>query len=191
MIFVQLFYTFFLIGMFGFGGGYGMLSMIQGEVVNNHHWLTMQEFTDIVAVSQMTPGPIGINAATFAGYRAVVNAGYSPIMGTLGSGVATFAEVLPQFLLMIVIMKVLMKYWNHPVKNMIFSALRPTIVGLIAAATLLLMTTENFGSPLISPWQFWVSVFLFVSTFLGTFYFKISPIRMICLSGIAGFLLYY
>ena len=85
MIFIELFYTFFLIGLFGFGGGYGMLSMIQGEVVNNHHWLTTQEFTDVIAISQMTPGPIGVNAATFAGYRAVVNAGYSPMMGSLGS----------------------------------------------------------------------------------------------------------
>lgn len=191
MIFIELFYTFFLIGLFGFGGGYGMLSMIQGEVVNNHHWLTTQEFTDVIAISQMTPGPIGVNAATFAGYRVVVNAGYSPMMGSLGSALATFAEVLPQFLLMIIIMKVLMKYWHHPVKNMIFSALRPTIVGLIAAATLLLMTPENFGSPMVTPWQFWVSAFLFASTFIGTFYFKINPIRMICMCGIAGFLLYY
>ena len=74
MIYVQLFYTFFLIGLFGFGGGYAMISMIQGEVVTNHHWMSMGEFTDIVAVSQMTPGPIGINSATYVGYTSVVNA---------------------------------------------------------------------------------------------------------------------
>ncbi len=191
MIFLQLFYTFFLIGLFGFGGGYAMISMIQGEVVTHHHWLTMQEFTDVIAVSQMTPGPIGVNAATFVGYRAVVNAGYSPLIGSMGSALATFAEMLPQFILMIVVLRILMKYWNHPIKIMIFSALRPTIVGLIAAAALLLMTSENFGSPSVSLWQFCISVFLFLSTFIGTYYFKINPIKMICLCGAAGFLLYF
>ena len=75
MLYLELFYTFFKIGLFGFGGGYGMLSMIQGEVVTRHGWMTMAEFTDIVAVSQMTPGPIGINSATYVGYTAVINAG--------------------------------------------------------------------------------------------------------------------
>ena len=91
MIFIELFYTFFLIGLFGFGGGYGMLSMIQGEVVNNHHWLTTQEFTDVIAISQMTPGPIGVNAATFAGcdrlwsrwYRSLADGAYD-LSGTVG-----------------------------------------------------------------------------------------------------------
>ena len=191
MIFFLLFYTFFFIGLFGFGGGYAMISMIQGEVVTNHHWLTTQEFTDVLAVSQMTPGPIGINAATFTGYRAVVNAGYSPLMGSLGSALATFAEVLPQFLLMILVLRILLNYWGHPIKNMIFSALRPTIVGIIAAASLLLMTSENFSSPDVSLWQFCISIFLFLATFIGIMRFNISPIRMICLCGIAGFVLYY
>ncbi len=191
MIFLQLFYVFFIIGLFGFGGGYAMISMIQGEVVTHYHWLTTQEFTDIVAVSQMTPGPIGINTATFAGYRAVVNAGYPPMMGAMGSALATFAEVLPQFLLMIIVLRMLMKYWEHPVKKMIFSALRPTIVGLIAAASLLLMTPENFSSMAVSPWQFCISIFLFSATFIGILCFNVSPIRMICLCGVAGFLLYY
>ncbi len=191
MIFLQLFYTFFIIGMFGFGGGYAMISLIQGEVVTHHHWLSMKEFTDVVAISQMTPGPIGVNAATFVGYRAVVNAGYPSAVGCMGSFMATFAEVLPQFLVMLFVLKVLKKYWEHPVKKMIFDSLRPVVVGLIGAAALLLMDVENFGSPSLSPWQFGISVFLFVATFVGTQYFKINPIRMICFAGIAGFLLYY
>ena len=77
MIFLYLFYTFFKIGLFGFGGGYAMLSLIQGEVVTRYHWINAGEFTDIVAISQMTPGPIGINSATYVGYTAVLNAGYS------------------------------------------------------------------------------------------------------------------
>ena len=82
MLFLQLFYAFFKIGLFGFGGGYAMISMIQGEVVTRHEWLTSTEFTDIIAISQMTPGPIGINSATYVGYSAVVNAGgaYQPLL---------------------------------------------------------------------------------------------------------------
>lgn len=97
MIFLQLFYTFFKIGLFGFGGGYAMLSMIQGEVVTRYGWLSPQEFTDIVAISQMTPGPIGINSATYVGFTATGS--------VWGSIVATFAVVLPSFLLMLTISK--------------------------------------------------------------------------------------
>ena len=95
MIFLSLFYTFFMIGLFGFGGGYGMLSLIQHETVESHHWLSTAEFTDIVAISQMTPGPIGINSATYCGYTAIHNAGYGEVMAILGSAIATFALVLP------------------------------------------------------------------------------------------------
>lgn len=84
MIFLQLFYTFFLIGLFGFGGGYGMLSLIQNETVHVHGWLSTAEFTNIVAISQMTPGPVGINSATYCGYTAVNNAGYGMMMSMLG-----------------------------------------------------------------------------------------------------------
>lgn len=90
MIFLYLFYTFFKIGLFGFGGGYAMLSLIQGEVVTRYHWINAGEFTDIVAISQMTPGPIGINSATYVGYTAVLNAGYSEAFAVIGSIVATF-----------------------------------------------------------------------------------------------------
>lgn len=191
MIFLQLFYSFFKIGLFGFGGGYAMISLIQNEVVVAHQWVSMKEFTDIVAISQMTPGPIGINSATYVGYKAIVNGGFSPWMGILGSATATIATILPSFLLMLLVIKFFHKYWNHPSTRDVFSALRPTIVGLIAAAALLLMTPENFGDPTHSPWQFSVSVFLFVAAFVGTQFFKINPIRMICLCGLAGFLLYF
>ena len=110
MIFLELFYTFFVIGLFGFGGGYGMLSLIQTQTVSIHHWLTTAEFTNIVAISQMTPGPIGINSATYCGYAAVHNAGYGEAMAVLGSATATFALVLPSFVLMVLISKMFMKY---------------------------------------------------------------------------------
>jgi chromate transporter len=191
MIFLQLFITFFEIGLFGFGGGYGMLSLIQGEVVTKHAWLTAAEFTDIVAVSQVTPGPIGINSATYVGYAAVTHAGYSAAWGMLGSCLATVAVVLPSFLLMLLVVKFFQKYRDNAIVESMFASLRPTVVGLIAAAAILLMTRENFSTPSESPWQFYISLFLFISTFIGTQYFKINPIRMILLCGLAGLLLYY
>ena len=103
MIFLYLFITFFEIGIFGFGGGYGMLSLIQHETVEHWHWLSSSEFTDIVAISQMTPGPIGINSATYCGYTAIYNAGYGHWVAVLGSATATFALVLPSLILMILI----------------------------------------------------------------------------------------
>lgn len=191
VLFLLLFYTFFKIGLFGFGGGYAMLSMIQGEVVTKYQWLTTSQFTDIVAISQMTPGPIGINSATYVGYSAVVNAGYSPAMGVLGSAMATFAVVLPSFILMFTITKILIKYRETDLVDTMFSLLRPTVVGLIAAAALILMTPENFSTPSINPWQFYISIFLFVTAFVGTQFFKINPIKMIIVCATAGFILFY
>ena len=191
MIFLELFITFFQIGLFGFGGGYGMLSLIQGEVVHNHGWLTTSEFTDIVAISQMTPGPIGINSATYCGYTAVHNAGFGYGMSMLGSLTATFALVLPSLILIILIARMFMKYMNTQTVQSIFLGLRPAVVGLLAAAALMLMTRENFSSPANNPWQFWISCFLFVASFVGTKYMKINPIRMICYAGVAGLLLLY
>ena len=189
MIYLQLFYTFFLIGLFGFGGGYAMISMIQGEVVTNHHWMTMGEFTDIVAVSQMTPGPIGINSATYVGYTSVVNAGGEHWMGILGSVTATFAVVLPSFILMIIISKFLMQYKHHPVVEHVFMGLRPAVVGLLAAASLLLMTRENFSSPDESPWHFYISVAIFLGTMIGCQVYKLNPIRTLLFCALVGILL--
>ena len=124
MIFLSLFITFFKIGLFGFGGGYGMLSLIQHETVESHHWLSTAEFTDIVAISQMTPGPIGINSATYCGYTAIENAGYSSWMAVLGSATATFALVLPSLILMILISKMFMKYMKTSLVQSVFTLQR-------------------------------------------------------------------
>lgn len=191
MIFLYLFITFFQIGLFGFGGGYGMLSLIQGEVVHHWGWMTISEFTDIVAISQMTPGPIGINSATYCGYTAVHNAGYGEGMAILGSCISTFALVLPSLILMILIAKLFLKYMKTQTVQSVFSGLRPAVVGLLAAATLLLCTKENFSTPKEDPWQFWISVFLFAATFIGTKFFKVNPIKMIVMAGFAGLLLLY
>lgn len=191
MLFLQLFYTFFIIGLFGFGGGYGMLSLIQTETVMHHHWLTTAEFTNIVAISQMTPGPVGINTATYCGYVAVHNGGYGGYVSILGSAMATFALVLPSLILMILISKMFMKYMNTPLVKSVFSGLRPAVVGLLAAATLLLCNGENFSTPEINLWQFIISIFLFAATFIGTMFMKINPIKMICYAAIAGLVLLY
>lgn len=191
MIFFELFYTFFILGLFGFGGGYGMLSLIQTEVVNNHGWMSTAEFTNVVAISQMTPGPIGINSATYCGYTAVHNAGYDGVMAVLGSFTATFALVLPSFILMILISKMFLKYMNTPAVQSVFVGLRPVVVGLLAAATLLLCNAENFSSPNVNIWQFSISIALFLATFIGTMWLKINPIRMICYAGLAGVVLLY
>ena len=191
MVFLELFYTFFIIGLFGFGGGYGMLSLIQTETVIHYHWLSSAEFTNIVAISQMTPGPIGINAATYCGYTATHNAGFGTWMAVLGSATATFALVLPSLILMVLISKMLMKYMKTSAVQDVFAGLRPAVVGMLGAAALLLMTEENFSSPLTHPWQFWGSVFLFAATFIGTKFLKINPIRMIGYAAVAGLLLLY
>ena len=188
MLFLQLFLTFFQIGLFGFGGGYAMLSMIQGEVVTSHGWLSSPEFADIVAISQMTPRPIGINSATYVGYTAAINAGYSHIWGILGSITATFAVVLPSFILMIAISKFFLKYQKHPMVEAVFKGLRPAVVGLLAAAALVLMTAENFGSFQTDKYQFIVSVIIFLAAFIGTRKFKVSPILMIVICGFSAFM---
>ena len=191
MIFLSLFVTFFKIGLFGFGGGYGMLSLIQAETVVHHHWLSSAEFTNVVAISQMTPGPIGINSATYCGFTAMQNAGFDSVMCVLGSAVATFSLVLPSFILMILISRMFMKYMDTPLVQSMFLGLRPAVVGLLAAAALMLMNEENFSLPSVNPWQFWISTALFVATFYGTKVLKINPIRMICWAGFAGLMLLY
>ena len=191
MLYLSLFITFFEIGLFGFGGGYGMLSLIQTEVVHNHHWITTGEFTDIVAVSQMTPGPVGINSATYCGYAAAHNAGYGELMSVLGSLTATFALVLPSLILMILIARIFQRYVNATPVQGVLRGLRPAVVGLLGAATLLLLSDENFGDISINPWQFSISCFLFVATFVGTYWVRINPIRMILYSAFAGLVLLY
>ena len=190
MIFVELLCSFLMIGLFSFGGGYGMLSVIQGEVVTRHAWLTAAEFTDIVAVSQMTPGPIGINSATYVGYTAVFNATDNEVLAVLGSLTASFAVMLPSIVLMLIVSRFFMKYSKHRNVENVFRLLRPAVVGLIASAALLLMTKENFGSPTETPLQFWVSVALFVAAFVAMKFYKVSPILILLFAGVFGGVFY-
>lgn len=174
MIYWELLYVYLKIGLFGFGGGYAMLSLIQFEVVDKHHWLSLQEFTDIVAISQVTPGPIGINSATYIGYTVTGN--------IYGAILATFAVCLPSFLLVLLISYFFAKFKNNLYVKAAMSGLLPMSVALIAAAALLLMNKENFID--------YKSLIIFVVTFVLTWKYKIHPILMICLAGTAGLLLY-
>lgn len=189
-ILLKLFYTFVKVGLFSFGGGYGMLSVIQGEIVTRHAWLTSMQFTDIVAVSQMTPGPIGINSATYVGYTAALNATGSPAVAVAGSLLASFAVMLPSFVIMLTISRFFMRYGKNPAVERVFAALRPAVVGLIASAALLLMTKENFGSPTDDTLQFVVSVLLFVVSFVAALRYKLSPILIVILAGLFGGVFY-
>ncbi len=187
MIYLQLFLSFFQIGLFGFGGGLAILSLIQMEV-EQHGWMTQQEFVDIVAVSQVTPGPIGINCATYVGYT---------VGGFWGSVLATFAIVLPSLIIMLSICKAYFwlnkRFKGNPYFEQTLRMLRFTVLGLIASAALLLMKPTTFIDS-ISWIIFSVVAFLTVSPEI----FKKNkvteiishPILLIILAGVAGYLIY-
>lgn len=187
MIFLRLFWTFLKIGAFTFGGGLAAIALIQNEVVEKQGWLTSQEFADIVATSQITPGPVGINTATYTGYTAIVNAGYSEWFGILGALLASLSAILVPVTLMLIVCRFLLKHKDNPIIATAMSWLRLVIVGLIAAAALLLATPETFG--IASP-QIWVSIAIFAAVFVVSLRFKVSPILLIVLSGVAGGLVY-
>lgn len=191
MIILRLFLIFCKIGIFTFGGGYSMVALIQNEVVEKYHWLTAEEFTDLLAVSQMTPGPVGINTATYTGYTVVLNNGGEPWMGVVGSLVASFAVILLPFIAMLLLCRFLAKHRDNPIIDIIFRVLRLAVVGLIAAAAISLASVENFGSWDISHKQVIVSVLIFVGVFVASFKFKKSPIMLLLISGAVGFLAYY
>lgn len=189
MIFLKLFWTFLKIGIFTFGGGYTMVALIQNEVVEKQGWMTAQEFTDILAISQMTPGPIGINTATYAGYTAVVNSGLPIWEGILGSLIASFAVIILPIIAMWIVYSYLSRHRDNPVVDTMFRILRLTVVGLIAAAALLLLTKESFGLPGLNK-QFIVSIILFVAVFYFSYWRRTNPILLILASGLVGLVVY-
>lgn len=182
MIFLKLFWVFLKIGIFGFGGGYAMLSLIQDEVVRQNQWMTNEEFTDLVAISQTTPGPIGINTATYAGYSALENAGFPPYLSILGSVLATISVCLPAFLLIALISYSYSRFRNHVYFNGILQAIRPLSIALIGFAAYSLMTPENF-TDYLSPLFFMGTLFLSVR-------YKVHPVLLIFGVALLGILIY-
>ena len=174
MIYLRLFFSFFKIGLFNFGGGYAMISFIQNEIIFKNGWLTTAQFMDVVAVSQVTPGPVGINMATYTGYLATGNA--------WGAVIATLAVCLPSFLLMLFLGKYLLSNQHTPRVQGVFGALRPVVVGLIAAAALALCNTENFAD--------FKSIFFFLAAFLFVWTRKVGPIAVLLGSGVIALLIY-
>lgn len=188
MIFWQLFISYLKIGFFGFGGGYAMLSLIQNEVVVQHAWMTNAEFADIVAVSQITPGPIAINSATYVGYTVGLNAG-GGWCGFAGSLIATFAVCLPSLTLMLLMTRFFLKLKNNPIVEGAMKGMRPVVIGMIASAALLLMFPHSSApgdQNFIDLWS-WL---LFGGVLLGSAR-KLNPILLIVLSAVAGILIYY
>ena len=174
MMYLNLFFVFFKVGLFSFGGGYAILPLMQHEVVDVNKWISFKEFMDIVAVSQITPGPISINLATHVGYR---------IGGTLSSTIATTSVVLPSIIIVSLIVIFLKRFNKLLVVQRIFKSLRVTIVGLILAAGIALFVKENFID--------YKSYIIFASVLIGGLFFKIGSITLIILSGVAGAVLYY
>ncbi len=174
MIYLQLLYSYLKIGFFGFGGGYAMLSLIHNETVVKHTWLTEQEFADIVAVSQVTPGPIAINSATYVGYS---------VTGDIwGSLIATVAVCLPALTVMLLVTRFYMKLSGNRLVTGAMRGMQPMIVGMIAAAALMLVTPATFID-----WRSW-AIF---GVSLAAAFFKVNPMLLIILSGAAGFFIYY
>ena len=136
MIYLQLFWAYLKIGIFGFGGGYAMLSMIEFEVVDHYGWMSIEEFSDMVALSQMTPGPVSINIATFIGYT---------VGGFWGSMVATAAIVMPSLLLLVFVLRFLFKNKENYIVKTTLSSMKPVIAGLIFVAAMMMMNPETFA----------------------------------------------
>ena len=196
ILFGQLAWTFFVIGAFTIGGGYAMLSLIQNQVVVEHPWISESAFTDIVAISQMTPGPIGINSATYVGYEVLYGSTGSHILGICGSLTATLALMLPSFVIMLLIVRFFMKFKTSRLYAGTMEWLRPTVAGLIGAAAviLILKTTWTGGMPSVQvvsenfpDWKSWV---LLGGAFVAGYWGKVNPIYIILAGAAAGLLLY-
>lgn len=187
MIYLKLIWSYIKIGLFGFGGGYAMLALIEREIVGPG-WITEQMFTDIVAISQMTPGPIGINSATYIGYVAPGMAGFNGVgWGLLGSLLCTFVVVLPSFILVAYTSHFISRHKESAFVKGVFSGLRPVVVGLIASAALLLMNKANFGSA--TP-EVVKSICICVASFCVVYFTKIHPIAVIVAAGIIGLIIF-
>ena len=192
----QIFVTFFLIGMFNFGGGGAMLSLIQDQVVGARGWLSDEVFTNVVAISQTTPGPIGINCATYVGYEVMHSAGYGAVAGVFGSALATLAVVLPSFIIFFILIKLFDRFHTHPVFVGTMRVLRPASAGLIAAAAVILTVSIHLGGAeagiriLTENFPDWTSWVLAAGAFIASYFFKANPIWVILAAGALGLVIY-
>lgn len=178
MIYIQLIISYLKIGFFGFGGGYAMLSFIHHEVVVRHGWISGAELADIIAISQMTPGPIAVNSATYIGYT---------VGGWAGAIIATIAVCAPAMTLMVLITKWFIRLRNNHYVDNIVHALHPVVIAMIGAAGIALIFPEDSSSnSFIDPWS-WA---LFAIAFIATATKKVSLVMIIIASAVAGVVIY-
>ncbi len=185
MIYLQLFWSFFQVGLFSFGGGYAALPLIQQQVIENNHWLSSTEFIDIITISQMTPGPIAINASTFVGAK---------VAGLPGSIIATIGCVTPSCIIVLLLARLYYKYRNLSIVQGMIIGLRPAVVALIGSAGLSIFLTALFNKeefPVSLSDLNWISVIIFAICFLILRKTKFGPIQVMIASGIAGIAIYY
>ena len=184
MIYIQLFISFLQIGLFSFGGGYAAMPLIQNQVVNLHHWLSLSEFTDLITISQMTPGPIAINSATFVGEK---------IAGVPGAIVATLGCIMPSIIIVTIIAYFYMKYRDLDSLQSVLKSLRPAVVAMIASAGVSILVTAFFGeSGLIVMKNLKIQmVVIFVICMVLLMKFKMSPVFVMILAGILNVMQYF
>lgn len=176
MIYLQLFWSFLQVGLFSFGGGYAAMPLIEEQIVTRHGWLSMQEFTDLITISQMTPGPIAVNSATFVGIK---------IAGIPGALVATLGCILPSCILVIVLAKLYFKYRNMQMLQGVLGSLRPAVVAMIAAAGVSVLVTAFWGDEVISfLGTNWVLVAIFLVCFVLLRATKLNPVFVMVLAGV-------
>ncbi len=169
---IELFLSFLKIGAFSFGGGYAMLPLIKEEIIQVHGWLTSEEFIDILAISEMTPGPIAINSATFLGYR---------VAGIFGAIIATVAVVLPSFIIMSIIFQFINRFKSSPYIDWFFIGIRPVVLGLIGSAAISVAMEAFIDIK---------SIILSLIIFYLVNFKKLNPIHGIILAGISGAIIY-
>ena len=184
MIYIQLFISFLQIGLFSFGGGYAAMPLIQNQVVNLHHWLSLSEFTDLITISQMTPGPIAINSATFVGEK---------IAGVPGAIVATLGCIMPSIIIVTIIAYFYMKYRDLDSLQSVLKTLRPAVVAMIASAGVSILVTAFFGeSGLIVMKNLKIQmVVIFIICMVLLMKFKMSPVFVMILAGILNVMQYF
>ena len=169
MIYLKIFWEFIKIGAFTFGGGYAMIPLMEREVVNKYRWLTIGQFTDLIAISEMTPGPVAINSATFVGYK---------VAKFWGAVVATMGVVLPSFLTIWAIASVFFQFQNNPTVQAAFKGLRPAVLGLIIVAALSISKTSILAG--------YKSLLIVIGTVIVLSIFKIHPILVLITCAIIG-----
>lgn len=184
MIYVKIFWSFFQIGLFSFGGGYASMPLIQNQIVDIHGWLSMKEFADVITVSQMTPGPIAINSATFVGIR---------VAGIWGAIAATVGCILPSCIIAMVLSALYYRYRENSMVQGILKGLRPAVIALILSAGLTLCI-ELFGIGRKNLFQFnqfdYASIFIFIGAMIGIKKCKANPTLVMVLAGLIGVLLF-